>query len=190
MDKRSDMKLVSEGLDRYREIYAILDKAGPAPYDCGTLCNSICCSDSSFEDGDSYIYLLPGEKEYLEAVGSSIVIERQRRDEHDLPKSWGEYVYIARCPGKETCERGTRPIQCRTFPLHPFISDKGKLEMRLYYFELPYSCPFVEGKEPVSEEHRLMTQKAWEILTEDKAIRDLVKLDSKELIKMRKEGMA
>lgn len=166
--------------ERYKEIYAILDQAGPVSYDCGTLCNSICCSDSSFDDGDSYIYLLPGEKEYLDLVGSGITIEKQKRDEHDLPKSWGEYVFIARCPGKGSCERNTRPIQCRTFPLHPFITDKGKLEMSLFYLDVPYSCPFLEGKAKVSDVFYKTTLKAWEMLVEDKAIRDLVKLDSKE----------
>ena len=164
----------------YREIYAILDSAGPVPYDCGTLCNGICCSDQSFDDGDSYIYLFPGEKEYLELAGSRIRIERQRRDEHDLPKSWGEYVYIARCPGKETCDRATRPIQCRTFPLQPYITERGELEMRLCYIDIPYSCPFVEGKADVSDDFRWAAYKAWSILVKDRAIRELVKSDSKE----------
>lgn len=166
--------------DQYKEIYEILDQAGPAKYDCGRLCDSICCSDSSFDDGDSYIYLLPGEKEYLDLVGSGICIEKQRRDEHDLPKSWGEYVYIARCPGKGSCERNIRPIQCRTFPLHPYINGKGVLEMAIFYMDIPYSCPFVEGKVAVSDDFYRTTLKAWNLLVEDKAIRDLVKLDSKE----------
>lgn len=167
-------------IDQYKEIYEILDSAGPAPYDCGTLCNSICCSDSSFEDGDSYIYLLPGEKEYLDSIGCRISIERQRRDEHDLPRSWGEYVYIARCPGKDTCDRTVRPIQCRTFPLQPYIDDKGVLEMVLCYTDLPYSCPFVKGSAAVSDDFGQQTLKAWELLVADKPVRDLVKLDSKE----------
>ena len=167
-------------IDIYGKVYAIFDSIGPVPYDCGRLCDSICCSDSSFEDNDSYIYLLPGEKEYLDSVGSDMCIERQRREEHDLPRSWGEYVYIVRCPGKASCDRRVRPIQCRTFPLMPYISNRGKLEMITCYMELPYSCPFVDGKETVSEKFCRATQKAWEILVEDKAIRDLVKLDSKQ----------
>lgn len=167
-------------IDSYSEIYSILDTAGPVPYDCGQLCNSICCSDSTFDDGDSYIYLLPGEKEYLEHIGSSIHIEKQKREEHAVPRSWGEYVYIARCPGEGTCERDFRPIQCRTFPLQPYISKKGVLEMVICYTELPYSCPFVEGKERVSEEFYRAAYEAWSILVQDKQIRDLVKLDSKD----------
>ncbi len=169
-------------IDTFKKIYDILDQATPASYDCGTLCGSICCSDSSFDDGDSYIYLFPGEKEYLDSVGSNLLIEKQRRDEHDLPLSWGEYVYIARCPGKDSCERYTRPIQCRTFPLQPYITENGELEMRLCYTELPYSCPFVEGKTAVSEDFWRLTKKAWELLVMDKPIRDLVKQDSKDFL--------
>ena len=167
-------------IQKYGEIYAMLENIGPADYDCGRHCGSICCSDSSFDDGDSYIYLLPGEKEYLESVGCDMHIERQKREEHDLPKSWGEYVYIVRCPGMEKCDRRLRPIQCRTFPLQPCISDDGELEMALYYMDVPYSCPFVEGRMPVSDDFRRAAHKAWTELIADKAIMDLVRMDSKE----------
>lgn len=167
-------------IQKYGEIYAMLDNIGPADYDCGRHCGSICCSDSSFDDEDSYIYLLPGEKEYLESAGCDMHIARQKREEHDLPKSWGKYVYIMRCPGKEKCDRRLRPIQCRTFPLQPYLSDEGELEMVLYYMDVPYSCPFVEGEQPVSDEFRRAAHKAWTELIADKSIRDLVGMDSKE----------
>ena len=166
------------GVDKYRVIYDLLENVGPDRLDCGRYCGSICCSDTSFDDGESYIYLLPGEKEYLESIGSSIPIEKQRRDEHDLPKSWGKYVYIARCNGKSMCERASRPIQCRTFPLHPYISDDNELKMVLYYMELPYSCPFIDKKLAVTEDFRRAAHEAWSMLIEDKAIRDLVMQDS------------
>ena len=89
-------------------------------------------------------------------------------------------MYIMRCPGIKKCDRRLRPIQCRTFPLHPYISDKGQLEMVLYYMDVPYSCPFVEGKLTVSDDFRRAAHKVWEELASDKAIRDLVKMDSKE----------
>lgn len=167
-------------IEQYRRIYEILDEATPAPYDCGKLCGSICCSDIPFGDEDPYIYLLPGEKEYLESEGCTIRIEKERREEHYFPKSWGEYVYIAICPGKCKCERKHRPIQCRTFPLQPFITDKGKLGMTLCYEEVPYRCPFVEGKEAVSDEFVFAAYDAWSLLVKDKAVRDLVKQDSKD----------
>ncbi len=164
---------------RYSEIYAILDGAEVAPYDCGSLCGSICCSDRPFNDGGSFIYLLPGEKEYLISAGSHIQIDRESADEHDLPASWGKYVYIAACPGKDMCDRPTRPIQCRTFPLQPYITKAGELEMTMCYMDIPYSCPFLRGEEPVSDAFRRAAYDAWMMLIEDPAIRDLVILDSK-----------
>lgn len=62
----------------------------------------------------------------------------------------------------------------------PYISKHGKLEMALCYMDLPYSCPFVDKKEEVSEAFWKAAYEAWKILVEDKAIRDLVKMDSKE----------
>lgn len=167
-------------LEQYREIYTILDRALPVPYDCGSLCGSICCSDIPFDKGESYIYLFPGEKEYLESVGSNIRIYRQKRKNHDLPASWGKYVYIAKCPGTDKCDRPTRPIQCRTFPLQPYISDTGTLEMVLSYMDLPYSCPLVEKKVQITDDFKHLVLDAWKILIEDTAIRDLVILDSEE----------
>lgn len=175
-------------IDKYREIYRILDEATPASYDCGTLCGSICCSDSSFGTDESYIYLLPGEKEYLDSIGCTIPIVREKRSEHYLPGSWGDYVYIARCPGANACGRATRPIQCRTFPLEPYITADGSLEMIPERTDLPYKCPFIEGEAVLSDDFRRATYEAWSMLIEDEAIRDMVMLDSAErAADMRKE---
>lgn len=166
--------------DRYKEIYALLDPVGPVPYDCGTLCGSICCSSAAFDGEDPYIYLLPGEKEYLEACGSRMHIVRQRRDEHDLPVSWGQYVYIAYCCGKEMCDRHLRPIQCRTFPLQPGISKNGELGLVLCRADIPYHCPFLDGSLTVSDDFKSAVFMAWQLLIEDEAIRDLVISDSED----------
>ena len=166
-------------IDEYIKVYEMLDNAGPASYDCGRICGAACCNGSLFEDDAPYIYLLPGEKEYLESAGCEFPIEKLKREEHDLPASWGDYVYTVRCPGPERCKRGTRPVQCRTFPLYPYITEDGELEITLYYMELPYSCPFVEGREMVPDEYKNAAYDAWTILIKDKAIRDLVEADSK-----------
>ncbi len=167
-------------IDKYREIYRILDSAHPVEFDCGTLCGSICCSDSSFGSEESYIYLLPGEKEYLDSIGCTIPIVREKRSEHYLPGSWGDYVYIARCPGENACGRDARPIQCRTFPLEPYIAADGSLKMIPERTDLPYKCPFITGEAALSEDFLRATYEAWSLLIEDEAIRDLVMLDSDE----------
>ena len=167
-------------VDQYKEVYAILGSSTPVSYDCGDLCNSICCSNEPFGNDDSYLYLFPGEAEYLRSIGCNFPVIRQKREGHYLPKSWGEYIYIAQCPGKSRCDRKMRPIQCRTFPLQPYFSDSGNLEMALCYTYVPYTCPFIEGTVSVSEDFIHAVYTAWNILIEDRAVRDLVKLDSKE----------
>ncbi len=158
----------------------MLDKISPLPYDCGTLCGSICCSNDPFEDDDSYIYLLPGEREYLVSSGCTVPIEKQSCKEHYLPASWGEYVYIMRCPGCSKCDRRFRPIQCRTFPLLPHLKKKGVLKLVLCDSDLPYECPLIRDRIKLADDFYETTLEAWRLLIEDKAIRDLVKLDSKE----------
>ena len=168
-------------IEQYRKVYELLDTVTPMPYDCGSLCGSICCKSDPFSDGDSYIYLLPGEKEYLEHAGCPLAIEREdiREECHDLPASWGKYVYIARCEGPEGCDRRTRPIQCRTFPLTPHLNEAGELRMIYFDFDLPYVCPLIKEKAVLSDDFSSTVYEVWKILTEDKAIRDMVKLDSK-----------
>ncbi len=161
-------------VDRYRTIYEMLDKVSPLSYDCGRLCNGICCSDESFTDEEPCIYLLPGEREYLLSEGCESSIIREPRREHDLPKSWGKYVYLFRCDGTELCDRAVRPIQCRTFPLEPHIDENGNLEMIYASQQLPYSCPIIRDGMALSDDFRRVTYEAWKLLTEDDAIRDLI----------------
>ncbi|MCR4755954.1 MAG: hypothetical protein K5868_10615 [Lachnospiraceae bacterium] len=168
-------------IDRYREIYRILDSSAPAVYDCGTLCGAACCNGASFANEESYIYLLPGEMDYLESVGCELKAVKEKHSDHNLPKSWGEYVYVAHCPGKNECKREVRPIQCRTFPLQPYISPDGEFKMILCNSDLPYSCPFIEGEVAVSEDFHRTAYEAWSILIEDDKIRDLVKMDSEDM---------
>ncbi len=167
------------GTEVFHKIYTMLDKVNPVSYDCGESCGSVCCQKESFKgDTEPYLYLLPGEKEYLESAGSDIRIVRERGEEHDLPGSFGEYVYVAYCKGPDKCDRRLRPIQCRTFPLVPRITQGGELLLTRYDDELPYQCPLIEEKLELSEAFINATYEAWEILAEDKAIRDLIRMDT------------
>lgn len=165
--------------EQYRTIYEMLDRVNPVPYDCGASCASVCCRDDSFVSGEEpYIYLLPGEKEYLESAGCTMKIIRQMRREHDLPATYGKYVYLLCCSGPESCDRRFRPIQCRTFPLTPHIKKSGELTMIYYDEDLPYVCPLIKEKTALSGDFVRVTQEAWNMLIEDDAIRDLVIYDS------------
>ena len=46
--------------------------------------------------------------------------------------------------------------------------------------DLPYTCPIIRDKMEISEDFGKVTLEAWKLLIEDRAIRDLVKLDSKD----------
>ena len=158
----------------------MLDEVSPLSYDCGQLCNSVCCSNDTFTDEDSYIYLLPGEKEYLESIGCNIPIEKQDAKDHFLPASWGRFVYLMNCPDGIGCDRRFRPIQCRTFPLTPHLKKKGVLELIPCDTDIPYECPLIRDDIKLNDDFREATLEAWKLLIEDRAIRDLVKMDSKE----------
>jgi hypothetical protein len=167
------------GIEEYKRIYEMLDAVSPVSYDCGKICGAVCCRDDSFDDGSGpYIYLLPGEKEYLESEGADIRIERKLSAEHYLPASFGQYVYVAYCNGPESCDRCFRPVQCRTFPLAPYITKEGDLAVSFYGEELPYVCPLIAERRSLSEEYVMAVLDAWKILIKDDAIRDLVLMDS------------
>ena len=46
--------------ETYLKIYQLLDTVSPVDYDCGELCESICCTcnDENTKDKDMVIYLL------------------------------------------------------------------------------------------------------------------------------------
>lgn len=161
----------------FEKIYRRLDEVSPLSCDCGKECGAVCCSRKAFDDGsEPYIYLLPGEKEYLESRTSCLEIKRELRAEHDFPESYGEYVYVLYCREAGACDRRFRPIQCRTFPLMPYITDEGELLLGFYDGELPYNCPLIEDNRELQEDFIKATYEAWEMLLEDDAIRDLIKL--------------
>ena len=167
--------IVMQDIEVFDKVYRILDKAEPMAYDCGKDCGAACCRRDAFGEGIApCIYLLPGENEYLRSVGADIRIEREAAEEHDLPEPFGEYVYMAYCNGPESCDRRYCPIQCRTFPLMPQITDEGELVLTYYDDELPYVCPLIEKKCRLSEEFVRAVYEAWEILSEDEPVKELI----------------
>lgn len=108
----------------YLQIYKLFDNITPLPVDCGQLCNGACCADD--EDGDNGMLLFPGEEE---------VIKLLKPDWATVEKSDMTYDYngkkhsvkIALCSGE--CDRYSRPLACRIFPLTPHIDKDGNLEV-------------------------------------------------------------
>ena len=72
-----------------------------------------------------------------------------------------------------------RPVQCRTFPLAPHITEEGHLCL-IYNDDddLPYCCPMIEDETELDPDFIQATLTVWKHLIRDPLIYDLVKMDS------------
>ena len=98
----------------YKSIYTYLGDATPTPFDCGKLCNKACCGDNGPEDDEAGMYLFPGERSLFlnhpnfKVVSSDFCYGNKNAD-----------IVICKSP----CERATRPLSCRIFPLIPYYRE-------------------------------------------------------------------
>ncbi|MBR3241529.1 MAG: hypothetical protein IKN57_10415 [Parasporobacterium sp.] len=179
MRQQSESKQFQYPMDdvrKWRAIYRLLDHVETEVYDCGTLCGSACClcKDASEDMG---IYLFPGEHLLLresEKEEDWLTWEIQDPKDIDFPESWTGPVYFVNCKTPPVCPRKWRPLQCRTFPLKPVISDTGVLEMIWENDELPYACPIIEQNLPIHDSFYKATYTVWTHLLKDRRIMDLV----------------
>lgn len=185
--------------ENYLKIYSDLETVNPVDYDCGTLCNSICCvcDNDKSKDKDMVIYLLPGEEEvFLDSNDESeniknnnenlndneknwFEIAKENTKYYEYPKSWSGDVFFIRCKTPPTCNRKFRPIQCRTFPLNPHIDLENNLHLIYEINESTYICPLIKENIKLNQDFIDKTYSAWKLLIQDKLIYDLVKMDSK-----------
>ena len=165
--------------DDYLEIYEKLNRVSPIDEDCGGLCGARCCTaeEAGREMG---IYLLPGEDKVHDRHDRWLEWTVEDAEDYDFPESWKGKVYFVRCGGPETCRREIRPMQCRSFPLLPHLTEDGELLMVYNDLELPYRCPLIEEEIPLNDDFVSATREAWEKLITDPLIRDLVRADSEE----------
>ena len=159
------------------EIYKKLDEVSPIDYDCGELCNSLCCTynGEDYSNDELTIYLLPGEERFHEKDELINVPAR----ELGYPFSWKKGVYLFRCMNPPHCSRKTRPIQCRTYPLIPHISGKGKFHLIFDDSEYPYECPLIHENISLNDDFIEVTYETWLELLENRLIRDLIEMDSR-----------
>jgi hypothetical protein len=104
----------------YQKAYEILQKSTPLKFDCGKICNQICCKSN---DENSGMYLFPGEEIMYEGLNFPTIIPSGFQTGTD------QTVLLALCHGN--CERNLRPLACRFFPLTPFITRKGILTVKI-----------------------------------------------------------
>ncbi len=162
----------------YRAIYRLLDYVSPIDSDCGQLCGAVCCLS---EGGDMGIYLLPGEAAVFGDDRDCFEWSTQNAKECGFPESWEESVSFIKCKTPPHCVRHKRPVQCRTFPLMPYLTEDGELQMIYNDNELPYLCPLIEEEIPLNDSFVKATHTAWKHLLRDHRIYDLIWADSEEL---------
>ena len=160
----------------FRAIYRLLDRVSPVPFDCGMICGSACCTAVS--DEDMGIYLLLGEEKIHDRNADWLTWNTQSTDEYDFPPSWHGKVNWIRCSDPPHCRREMRPVQCRTFPLAPHITDDGCLCLIYNDDDLPYCCPMIEDETELDPDFIQATLTVWKHLIRDPLIYDLVKMDS------------
>ena len=161
----------------FEEIYRLLDSVSPLDCDCGKLCGAACCTKG--DDPDMGIYLLPGEEKMFERNEDWMIWTTERAEDYDFPDSWRGAVHFIRCKTPPVCPRERRPIQCRSYPLLPHLSEDGELSLVYNDFDTPYRCPLIEEEIPLNDDFVSVTLEAWRRLTEDPLIRDLVRMDSR-----------
>lgn len=161
------------------KIYKQLDKVSPVNFDCGTLCNSVCCAydEDDYQNKDLALYLLPGE-ELIYEDNEYFQLYYINPRELDYPYTWKDPVYLVECTNPPNCDRKKRPIQCRTFPLIPHIT-KGKLHLILDKHEFPYQCPIIEENIKLNEDFIEETYKVWKKLITNPQVYDLIEFDSR-----------
>ncbi|MDD3168729.1 MAG: hypothetical protein PHC91_04590 [Eubacteriales bacterium] len=169
----------------YQAIYRLLNRVSPLPTDCGQLCSSACCNcggDGCSEeslDFDMGIYLLPGEEKLFTRKEDWLKWNIEYAEDYEFPASWSGKVYFVRCKTPPRCPREMRPLQCRFFPLAPYLTENGELRLILSTAELPYQCPLIAEKIPLQNDFVKATYTVWKHLIRDPLIRDLVEMDSK-----------
>ena len=166
----------------YLKIYEMTEDAFTLDFDCGTLCNNICCTvEKESKDGElleMVLYLLPGEEElFFENEWFDMYYETT--DEYEYPDSWNGKVYFVKCSNPPHCNRKTRPIQCRSFPVSPHLDKENKLHLIYDEDDFSYDCPIVSQKMRLSDFIEKIL-KMCSMLIEDDLIFDLIKMESEE----------
>jgi hypothetical protein len=169
----------------FAAVYRLLDRVSPIEEDCGLLCGSACCcageEDAAAQGFHLGIYLLPGEEKLFAKRDALFEWSSSKAEDGDFPASWRGDVYFIRCKTPPVCKRDMRPLQCRFFPLTPHLCADGTLRMILFPMEhLPYDCPLISEKYPLSERFVRASYTVWKRLIRDPLIRDLVEYDSRE----------
>lgn len=164
---------------QWQAIYRLLDRVSPVPYDCGKLCGSACCTISGdHPDEEMGIYLYPGEEQIHDQDDPWLCWTVEQAEDYEFPDSWNGDIYFVRCTDPPHCPRSKRPLQCRTYPLAPRLTEDGILILIKNDENLPYTCPLIVNDMELSDDFIRATYTVWSHLIRDPFIYDLILMDS------------
>lgn len=103
-------------LELYSSAYSMLENRTPVMFDCGKLCSAACCSNNGLG-----MLLFPFEEELQSSFNTDFSINDSNIivDNHKIK--------LLKCTG--SCNRSTRPLACRIFPLFPFVFEDGRISV-------------------------------------------------------------
>jgi hypothetical protein len=164
-------------------VYKLLKEVTPLPVDCGRLCGSICCAE--WEKGVG-MYLLPGEEVMFDRTEDWLDWQEHATEEYEFCPGWQGSIYFVVCRG--VCPRDRRPFACRTFPVSPYLTPGGLLELRLEAVAVKV-CPLVQAGDINLLDRRFLARAmlAWEELIREPLIREHVEWESRSLDKLADE---
>lgn len=176
------MEITAEEMKKsIKRIYERLDEVSPVDFDCGKLCDEVCCvyDANKTHEEELVLYLLPGE-ELMYEDSEEFELYFMDSSEIKYPHSWKDNIYLVKCKNPPRCDRSIRPIQCRTFPLVPHISKDGEFHLVLDETEFPYECPIIRDHIKLNEDFIRITFEIWKKLITNPLVYDLVDMDSKD----------
>ena len=166
----------------YKNLYKKTSDVTPLEYDCGKLCNSICCQPD--KEGSTGVYLLPGEEKMFTGNEDWLRWEMRNPVEDGFPPNWEYPLFFIKCT--KPCPRDRRPLNCRFFPLAPHLLRDNTLILIHETLDLPYLCPLIEKKVTLRNDFIETVAMCWQELLKEPRIRTLVKMDSRD---REKEGL-
>jgi len=151
---------MSDVLARARDV---LEEVTPLTTDCGEVCGGRCCHATANSIG---MLLFPGEEALSEAQGFRI---------HSA-----EGGSLLTCDGR--CDRATRPLACRMFPLFPLVTAEGRVRA-VYDPRGLRLCPLVSqcAHVPLRRDFVRAVRRAGRILMSDPACAAFLRLQSEEI---------
>lgn len=172
------MEITAEEMKKtIRDFYKKLDEVSPVDFDCGKLCGAACCgtAQNDYETNQLGLYLMPGE-ELMYENSDDFELYCINSDDEDY---FQDGLYLVACKNPPHCNREIRPIQCRTFPLIPHISEDGLFHLILDENEFPYECPIIRDKIKLNDDFIEVNFMVWKKLINNPLVNDLIESDSR-----------